>query len=132
MNKFASIFSALLIAILSAGCSQSQTKSANTSEKEAQNAGLSNEKSAADGKADAEADLKKGVLKIWTMPLPSPPWAAKHFQICKDNGITLKSTKTVAAFKTEYIAAYNQRMTTEIDKKFGPGFIQKLESESKT
>lgn len=84
----------------------------------------------ADGTADAEKDIQSGVLKVWTQPLPSPPWAGKYFRLCKDKGIALKSTRTVDEFKTDYITDYNRRMMAEIDKKWGAGILQKLERQA--
>ena len=51
-------------------------------------------------------------------------------ELCKEKGITLKSTRTIDEFKTAYISDYNKRMLAEIDKKWGAGFLQKLEKQA--
>lgn len=85
---------------------------------------------AEEGESKAKGDIKAGILRIRTMPLPSPPWAGRYFQLAKDNGIELKSTTTVEQFHSDSVQAYNRVMNAEIERKFGPGFLQKLEQQA--
>lgn len=88
-------------------------------------------RTAEQGRKDAVRDIAAGNLLVWTMPLPSPPWAIRHLELVRAKGIDMKSTRTVDEFKTEYIQAYNRRMTQELDRKFGPNLIERLESQAR-
>ena len=86
--------------------------------------------SALQGTEDAEVDIEAGKLFLWTLPLPSPPWANRYHELAREKGITLKATQTTEEFGSPYIEAYNRRMNEELDKKFGPGILAKLRQQA--
>ncbi len=95
------------------GCRNSETSSPPVS-----TTTVAIEKTAAEGLRVAEADIATGLLVNWQLPLPSPPWAGLLQQACEERGITLKSD-SAEVVKSEYIVAYNKRMTEEIIRRYG-------------
>ncbi|MEC7565927.1 MAG: hypothetical protein VX738_09620 [Planctomycetota bacterium] len=113
MRRKAFILISLFQLLWIAGCHTSESSSPIES-----TATITPEKTAAEGRQDAEADIATGLLVIWQLPLPSPPWAGLLQQACEERGITLKSD-SIEVVKSEYIVAYNQRMTEEIVHRHG-------------
>jgi hypothetical protein len=126
--QFSGVLFFCCIGVACPGCKESQRhreKSQNLQEIDGK------QKTAEAGRERAENDLAMGWLMVRTLPLPSPPWAGRFSQLVRDQGIKMKATQTVAEYHTDYIQAYNQRMMIEIEKKFGRGIIEKLETRAR-
>ena len=128
MNKTLHLFFVVFLCLANLGCPRPDDSQAKREKVQQIGKKSVTGKTANQGRQDAENDLAAGKLIVRTMPLPSPPWAGRHGELVREKGITMKSTKTVAEYRTVYIQAYNQRMLIEIDKKFGPRIIEKLEN----
>lgn len=82
------------------------------------------------GILDAQKDIAAGKLMLFEQPLPSPAWHGAYHRALKEKGIEIKVVSHSNAQLTTEEKTYNQTMTAEIDKRFGPDILGKMLKEA--
>jgi hypothetical protein len=85
-----------------------------------------------EGKAEADRDIKAGVLRIKIYGLPGPG-EAEYQQLLKERlGVELARVAgcCVTVDLTESVRGYNERMTAMIEQRFGQGALTRIEKEA--
>jgi hypothetical protein len=89
----------------------------------------------AQGAANATRDIGNDILK-WKEypPAPSPPWQAKYVTLLKERcnveWEVVQGPAVVSDKLREEVAAYNEVMRVEIERRFGADILQKLRDEA--
>jgi hypothetical protein len=87
----------------------------------------------AESTAEAERDLKAGKLRLKTYGLPAP-WSGRFRALAREKlGVEIEAVAgcVVGEDLLERTAGYNGPMRQEINRRFGPGALDKLAEEAR-
>jgi hypothetical protein len=88
----------------------------------------------AEGRAEAVQDLATGKLRLKTYGLPAP-WSWKCHEMARDKfGVEFDTVAgcVVDDELVERVTGYNEPMQREIDRRHGPGALEKLAEAART
>jgi hypothetical protein len=86
-----------------------------------------------EGNAEADRDIKAGVLRIKIYGLADPPGDDKYQRLLKDRlGVELDRVAhcCVTEDQVQSVRGYNERMTAVIEQRFGQGTLARIKKEA--
>jgi hypothetical protein len=87
------------------------------------------------GSADATCDIGNDALKLKEYPpTPSPAWHEKYVKLLKERcnveWEVVQGPAVVSEALVQEVAAYNELMRVEVERRFGDGILLKLQNEA--